>query len=70
MYATSCEAVEVNPAVTSETFRLNFPKGVYVTDYVNKMWYVEGSPTDRQTAMQKFSELLEFEANCRTNCLD
>jgi hypothetical protein len=54
MTITSLEAVEVNPSVTAETFRLDFPKGVHVHDAVNKVSYVEGEPIDHESAQRIF----------------
>jgi hypothetical protein len=50
----SCEALEVNPPVTAETFRLDFPQGVYIDDYVNRLFYVTGTAVDRQSATREF----------------
>lgn len=47
MTFTSIENIEVNPPITAETFRVEFPKGVYITDYINKMHYVEGNAIGR-----------------------
>lgn len=61
MTVTSYDAVEVNPPVKADVFRLEFPKGVYVDDYVNKLFYVEGGATDQQSASRDFACRHRFE---------
>ena len=54
MELTSYDAVEINPPVSADMFRFEFPKGVHVTDYVNEMFYIKGSDIDRQSAHEAF----------------
>jgi hypothetical protein len=42
MDAISYEVVEVNPSTTVDTFRVQFPNGTYVTDYIKNRYYVMG----------------------------
>jgi hypothetical protein len=61
MTVTSVEGVEVNPPVDAGTFRLEFPKSVHVTNYVEKMYYITGDALDREAAMQAFLDRTNYE---------
>lgn len=45
--------VEINPQVTDEDFKMDFPTGFYVTDYVNKRQYKVGDELNADAGVER-----------------
>jgi len=52
MNVVSFEVIEINPPTTSDTFRVHFPNGIYVTDYIKNKYYVMGGISNRPSEIK------------------
>jgi hypothetical protein len=49
------EEIEINPAIDEDTFRCEFPEGCKVENFAEKLTYVVGTTTDRQSQIRQFA---------------